>query len=322
MSLTWSHLDAAQAAAWAQLTHLVADHDGHEETYDTADILEQLELASFDAARQSWTVHAGDQLVATAEVHPRDDARFDGLGQVSISGLVHPDWRGQGLGTALLTRAEEAAHTLIAEKLPVTEYVLRASGWTQTDPARPLLVDFGYQLARHFHELTRPASAALPAAVALPDDLRLVEFTGEWDEATRLAHNDAFATHWGSGPINPARWAEFTGSRSLRPADSRLVVDGQQQVLAYALAGQWTEGELYVELVGTRADQQGRGLGRAVLTDLVLGASDSGRYQRISLDVDSQNPSDAGRLYRRLDFAPVRTTAVFQKRFLPGAIPA
>lgn len=321
MALTWRAADDSAAPAWAQLTTVVAEHDGHEEVCDTDAMLDELHAPGFDPALHAWTVWDGDTLVAAATVTARTTPRFDGLGQVGLEGLVHPDWRGQGLGTELLTRGEAVGHQLAAERTPGVDYVLRASGGNEHDPARALLVDHGYAIVRHFHEMTRRTAAGLPELGSVPDRTRIVTFTAELSEATRDAHNDAFATHWGSGPSSPERWNQMVQASAFRAADSRVVLDGGGRVLAYALAGQWLDDELYVELVGTRQSEQGRGLGRVVLGDLVHAATASGRYARVTLDVDTENRSDAGKLYRRLGFEQVRTTAAFQKQFGPGAVP-
>jgi hypothetical protein len=45
-------------------------------------------------------------------------------------------------------------------------------------------------------------------------------FMVEQSEAVRQAHNDAFATHWGSAPRSEESWADLVGSRTFRPGPS------------------------------------------------------------------------------------------------------
>ncbi|MDO5628869.1 MAG: GNAT family N-acetyltransferase, partial [Mobilicoccus sp.] len=70
-------------------------------------------------------------------------------------------------------------------------------------------------MARYFNELERPLPGAdLPATEV--DGVTLLTPTDEHEEAVRLAHNAAFADHWGSTPSSPERWRDFWSSRSMR----------------------------------------------------------------------------------------------------------
>ena len=121
-------------------------------------------------------------------------------------------------------------------------------------------------------------------------------------EAIRLAHNDAFATHWGSTAQTERAWREQLESRTFRPDSSTVwIEDGD--VLAYVLTYQWVDGELYVGQVGTRQRARGRGLARACLVASLHAAASSGRYASVDLSVDSENPTGAGALYESVGFA-------------------
>src|SRR5699024_10330228 len=93
---------------------------------------------------------------------------------------------------------------------------------------------------------------ALPGPPLEPVDPRTQPLTENLYEATRLAHNDAFASHWGSAPISAQRWKGVVTGNAARPSLARVAVDAGGTVLAYCTTGQWVEGELYVTLVGTR----------------------------------------------------------------------
>ena len=171
-------------------------------------------------------------------------------------------------------------------------------------------------LDRRLWTIVAEGRAAWPGLAVEPVDV--VAFLGrqvtpELAEAVRLAHNDAFATHWGSTARSPQQWADFLSARSTRAADSRVLRGGDGSVLAYTITGQWVDRELYINLLGTRQSARGHGLGRAVLEATIAAAADSGRYDLVELGVHSDNPSGAGRLYASVGFTPIRTAAVYAK---------
>jgi mycothiol synthase len=308
--LTWTTLTRETAAGWADLTNLLARVDDTDEFYDAEDLAEELEEHGFDAERDSWAVWDDGVMVAYGQLRVSLELTADGEARADLGGGVHPDWRGRGIGTELLERMEPRAISLAAERHPGARASLRTSGGKEGSDARPLLAAFGYQPVRYFTDMTRPLPGE-PLTAA--EDPRIRPFTDDVAEATRLAHNDAFATHWGSTPQTPQRWADMVGSRSFRAQDSRVLIGDDGSVLAYALCGQWVDRELYINLVGTRQSARGRGLGRAVLLATVADAAASGRYDVVDLGVDSANPTGAGALYASVGFTPVRTYATMAR---------
>src|SRR5690606_7772258 len=140
----------------------------------------------------SWAVWEDETLVAFGQLRVSPELTADGDARADLTGGVHPEHRGRGIGTELLGRMEERALTLAAERHPGAPILLRASGGKEGSDAWPLLTDLGYAPARYFTDMRRP----LPGeAIAAPSDPRLRPFTPDLSEAVRLAHNDAFATH-------------------------------------------------------------------------------------------------------------------------------
>jgi hypothetical protein len=106
----------------------------------------------------------------------------------------------------------------------------------------------GYRIVRYYHEMIRP----IPGVVPQPPELPVQPYSAEFEEAVRLAHNDAFSTHWGSIAMDRERWGDLIGSRTFRPDCSFLSLDSDGAVQAYVLVNQWVPGEAWVGLVGTR----------------------------------------------------------------------
>lgn len=310
MTLRWETLTRETVPAWAELVNLLGRVDGTEEFYDAEDLTEELTADGFDPAADSIAVWDGNQLVAFAQVQVASGLTHgEGHVRAMLMGGVHPDYRGQGIATAMFEQMEPRALDVSATRHPGAPIDLRVEAGLETDPVRALLADRDYRVARYFTVMRR----ALPGAPLDPVDPRTRPLTESLFEATRLAHNDAFASHWGSAPISAQRWKSVVSGHAARPAFSRVAVDAGGTVLAYCTTGQWVDKELYVTLVGTRQAARGQGLARAVLGATLAAAVEDGSFETIELDVDSENPQGAGALYTSLGFAPVRTTATFIK---------
>lgn len=211
---------------------------------------------------------------------------------------------------------EARATELAAQRAPGVPAIWRASGGIEGASVRHLLAHRGYSVVRYFNELALRLPAA--AEVTVPDGVRLVSPGPEHEEAARVAHNHAFADHWGSGPSNPEQWHDFWSGRSMRFDVSTLALDAAGVVLAYVLAGQWVERELWIDIVGTIPSARGRGLAGACLGRTVAVASASGNYDVVELQVDSESPTGAPRVYERLGFTTTKTFATMQRDAAAG----
>lgn len=296
----WAPLSDADVPAWADLVNHLAVVDGTEEFFQEEDLREELHFPHFDPATDTLAVWDGTVMVAFASVTVPRTPDNEGLGRGFVDGGVRESHRGQGLGTALMDRMEPRAVELVTERHPDRPSYLRGSGGLEGSSASALLERRGYRVVRYYNELVRP----LDGAVEVPsvEGVQLVSPQVEHEEAVRVAHNDAFRDHWGSGEQTPESWHQNWTGRAARGEVSTLAVTPEGRVLAYVLCSEWVDRELYVNLVGTVRDARGRGLARAALLRTIDLAARSGAYDTIELGVDSQNPSGATRLYETVGF--------------------
>lgn len=311
MTVSWRPLGTDTVAELAELVNLLAKVDGTDEFYEAEDLREELQAAGFDPARDSVGAWQDGRLVGAAKLWVSGSLGADGRASIGIEGGVHPDYRGRTIGRQLMQRMEIRAGQLGAERHPGSEVWLRAFGGVAGASVRPLLEHRGFELARYWHELTRPLTGELPDRPA-----GVTPYRAELAEQIRLAHNEAFAGHWGSSARTEENWRELVESRAFRPACSFVSLAGDGTVDAYVLCRQWMPGELYVELVGTRPRARGRGLARDCLAAALHAAAAAG-LTRAVLTVDSQNAHGAGRLYESMGFELVRVTASYRKLLSP-----
>lgn len=307
--LTWRPLSVDDVPAWAALLAAAEEVDDTGELFSEADLREELEDPALDTARDTVAVLDGEQLVAYQIAIVRPDAA--GVGRMLGSqGVVHPGWRGRGIGTALVRRGRERATESDAT------FLLRAP---ETDAAAAAMCTAaGLRPVRWWadlrRDLRRASAPALPPVTA-PAGIA-VRLLGpgydhdRWDEAVRAAHNVAFAQHWGSGRVDASAWrSQRTAVSSFRPAQSAVALDGDA-VVAYVLSYEYPTGpgqerDLYVSTVGTVPQHRGRGLAGLLLTRVLREAQSAG-YGSSTLTVDSQNETGAYGVYTRIGYAPHR----------------
>lgn len=326
----WDHLRLQDAEAMSQLVNHLAEVDGTEEFYSAEDLTEDLSSAQLNLEKDTISVWQSDLLVGIGMVRVKSAADRDGLIGAHLSGGVHAEHRRRGIGTRLMQNLEKRAMVIAAEKhCGGAEGTATLPGYLGVGGARPdsevqrFHESRNYQVARWFNLLTRPLTAkdtvdSVPGARPSIAGVTIRRPGKEDEEVVRLAHVAAFADHWGSAPVTKDKWHEHYTSRSVRPEVSRIAVDAEGNVLAYALVGQYLDREAYVELVGTVPAARGRGLGAAVLAETIAAAAAKGDYDVMELDVDSSSLTGATRLYERLGFELKFTTSAMRREVTFG----
>lgn len=312
----WAPLSHADLEPWAALVNHLALVDGTEDFSSAEDLREQLDTPHSDPERDTWAVWDGEEMVAYGLTFVPSTLDYEDLARCYVSGGVHLDHRGRGLGSRLLTLAQERGRELMAERHPGRAGYFGGDGQLDGSAARQLLTAHGYEVVRHFNHLRRDLGQPPPEAPNL-DGVDLVTPGLEHEAAVRDAHVEAFADHWGSGPVAPEPWHERWVSRAARHEMSTIAVarggkhDGR--VVAYVMTDQWVDRELHVNIVGTLGAYRGLGLAAACLGRTIALAAQSGAYDVIDLDVDSTSPTGATRLYERLGFQHRRRTAAMRR---------
>ncbi|NJP80969.1 GNAT family N-acetyltransferase [Streptomyces sp. AA8] len=307
MDFMMQPLRTADIPALTELRKRVEHTDGTGVHADEADVHEELADPKIDKELNTTGVWRDGRLVAYAMVYTpdrvRDVVRFE------TGAAVDPDWRRQGLGAELVRWMRTRARAIHAERNDAMPGELLLSGVATNSGLAALATDTGFAPCRHWFGMTHDLHTGAVRNSALPANLRLVPFDMAHDEATRLAHNEAFQDHWDFTEADETEWRIWrTGNRSFRKELSALILDTDDQVAAYLLADEYTadtaatgQRSCTVAFLGIRRAHRGHGAARALLAHTLDEARRHG-YDQAELVVDTAGTTGALSLYQDAGF--------------------
>jgi mycothiol synthase len=218
--------------------------------------------------------------------------------------IVHPDFTGRGLATALLATTEEKAREARVRKL-------KLGAMAENDAARELLERQSYREARHYYgmriDLDRP-----PSAPVWPAGIEVSTFRPTDAPGFHQALGESFEDEWG---FHHPAFEEWKRERLEAPeTDTSLwfVVRDGAEIAAVARCDPRHEGGGWIGALGVRKPWRRRGIGLALLQHVFAEFHRRGEAH-VGLGVDTENPTSATRLYERAGMRVVNEDVVFEK---------
>jgi mycothiol synthase len=232
----------------------------------------------------SWVLDRDGDIAAYAVVLPHGDS-------LELDGFVHPERRGQGLGTWLVATAEERAGELGLPKL----YAWSLAGDSR---AHRLFEQFGMRELRRFYRMLIELDGPPPPA-EWAEGLHVATLQPEDAQVFHAVLGEAFAEEWNFVPLPFEEWYErrIVKDPDFDPTIWFLVRDGDD-VAAVMRCEADRSGAGFVGALGVRKAWRRRGLGIALLHH-AFGEFFRRGQPRIALGVDAENPTGATRLYER-----------------------
>lgn len=294
---TWDDLPAALAVLQAADTVLLGESDwtelGLREEWRELDLAEDVSLVELEG-----------RLAGVASLTDRGGGRF------VADGYVHPELRGNGVGSTLIRLTEARARELGRAVGDERVYIQNA---TIALEAAPLFEVAGYVPARHFWRLVADLDSA--PEVTPPDGV-LIRNYSEPDErhAVYETFQAAFTDHWEHRPRPYEEWATRHFAREGFDPSLLWVAEAEGRI-AGAIdaddshhAGDWG----FIPAVGVLREHRRRGIAEALLLTAFAELQRRGET-RVALGVDAQNPTGATRLYEKVGMRVFWAAIVYEK---------
>ncbi|MGO4957882.1 mycothiol synthase [Luteococcus sp. Sow4_B9] len=284
-------LTPAERAAVEGLVGRVASHDGVQPLNEVA----RFALAGKGHAVH-WLAHRDGQVIGYAQCCPRSH---------SAQLLVDPDFRRQGIGTAL------SQAVLAVEKTPVWWAFGNLAG------AQALAATLGASLQRELLIMERDMMASPVQGLAAPDGITIRRFRDSDAEALVEVNGEAFASHPEQGALSLADFRMRAAEAWFDPDGILVAIDDESGAL---LGFHWTKtehsdpqhpdelvGEVYV--IGVSPDASGRGIGRALLDAGLAHLTEKG-VRRVCLYVEASS-ARVVRMYEAASFKVITRDASY-----------
>jgi mycothiol synthase len=239
-------------------------------------------------------------------------------------GVVHPQWRRQGLGRRLLEALYRRATERLVEVGGKPVYFQGAARDVEKG-RKALFESFGMEPVRYFVNLVRPINNGLPP-IEMPAGYRLRTFDPVRDvEAVWRVDNAAFQDHWGFTGFPLDAFCHWIEEPHFRP-DLWLLAEEEASGHVVGLGlnkidPDWIEQtgrqEGYVNTLGVLREHRKQGLGTALLASSLRLLRQAG-MEAAHLHADAENLTGAVRLYERLGFKLRKTQVAYHKTMRAG----
>ena len=300
----------------AQLILEVCTHDGDATiAVPPEELKSEWEAPGFNLETDTWVVTTAEGRVVGYEEFVNRYAHASLQGD----GYVHPDYMGNGIGTAMLRVLEARARKDMELAEPEHRVFIRNGMSIGDTVSREMHEAEGYKPIRFFWRMEITLDEP-PLASIWPEGIELRPF--DVDAHTYLvyrADEEAFSDHWGHTPHPFEEWQRrMIESENFDPSLWFVAWEGDQ-IAGYTL-NRYRNESGWVGSLGVRRPWRKRGLGLALLYH-----SFADFYKRgtkvISLGVDAANLTGATRLYQKAGMHVAAEYVTYEKELRPGREP-
>ncbi|MEO8287544.1 MAG: GNAT family N-acetyltransferase [Chloroflexota bacterium] len=272
-------------------------------------------LKNCDPYRDMLLVEVNGELVGYNRV--LWEVELDGTRIYLHFGFLKPEWRGKGIGTALLRWAESHLREIAADHPETGPRVLDSWTLEQQTHLVGLLEKEGYEPVRYGYYMLRPDLENIPD-LPMPEGLEVRPVEKEHLRTIWDAEIEAFRDHWGATDPQDGDFDRWLLESSFQPDLWQVAWDGDQVAGMVRTFINKEENERYgrkrgyTEYISTRRPWRKRGLARALMARSMQLQKELGMIET-ALGVDAQNPSGALQIYESMGFRAYKKEMQYRK---------
>ncbi|MBZ0274886.1 MAG: GNAT family N-acetyltransferase [Anaerolineae bacterium] len=282
------------------------------------EVVAEWDFPGFDLAQHTLNAFTGDgQMVAYAELRAWHAPPVRPV----VYAYVHPEHRGQGIGTTITQWAIQQAACFIPLVPEEARVVLGA--YSNLADGQHLLAEQGFANTRQSYLMSINLDAETPPP-QFPAGFRLVSMAEHPVLADFIrVYQGSFRDHRGATdePLDVAveRWERIIASGDFPPENFILVKDGDRDAAVIIMANKSDEDpdKLFVQTLGTMPEYRKRGLATQLLYLAFQKARKMGK-RRVGLSVDGSSLTGAHRLYEKVGMKVDMIYNAYEIEIRPG----
>jgi len=297
-----------------------AEADGNEEVHTLENIRSNYaNLKNCNPYRDAVMVEANGEMIGYKRVSWWQE--LDGTYIYNHFGNLVPEWRGKGIGRALVRHSEARLREIAREEEHDASLPALFDTWALDNQRHlvTLLLSEGYETVRHAYDMVRPDLENIPD-IPLPEGLEVRPVQPEHYRAIYDAEIEAFQDHWGSDVREESDFERWLTAWpiSFQPQIWQVAWEGDQvagMVRNFIIEEEnrkFNRKRGYTESISVRRPWRRRGLARALIARSFKMHKELG-MEEAALGVDAQNPNGALQLYESMGFKVVKHGAAYRK---------
>jgi len=235
-----------------------------------------------------------------------------------IFGTTKPEFRGKGVGTAVMQWATEHGESLLRSTNRTIPKYLRSDMSTTNASAGELFHSFNMNAVRWNEDLIIDLNES--PEVFFSPGYSVIPWDSARDEEARTVKNLAFMDHWGSTPTNEEGWDQLVHGSTAKLDQSFFALDKNGGIIGLLLSHRYeSDDEIlgkrigWIDKLATLSEHRGKAVGKSLITHALAAYRRDG-LTHAALDVDTENPTGAYGLYTAVGFSTFRGSVTYERK--------
>jgi len=234
-----------------------------------------------------------------------------------IFGTTKPEFRGNGVGTAVMQWASEHGESLLRSTNRTIPKYLRSDMSATNSSAGSLFQSFNMSPVRWNDDLIIDLADSPEVFTSL--GYSIVAWDSSRDEEARVVKNLAFMDHWGSTPTSKDGWEQLVHGSTARLDQSFFALDSNHNIVGLLLSHRYESDDEalgkrigWIDKLATLAEHRKKSIGKSLITHALAAYKRDG-LTHAALDVDTENPTGAYGLYTAVGFSTFRGKVTYER---------